>query len=185
MSTNVLLLRGPNGPVEAQALSTGVLLVEISSGGGISAQEFVAYLNGSGAGGASNYAQMCVFNPVGSGKSVLVHRILYYDTVSTGAADVVSFVSVDPNLGTNVTPLNMQLIGGAVSVAHVSFIQSTTTLPGTAAFISGHDATSKNVDMLATGQIITLPPGSGVVFSLYLPATGTHFYGINFFWQEV
>src|SRR2546429_1235534 len=134
--------------------------------------------------GNSATAGFSIFNGSGSGKSIFIYSLTFFDNAFNGS-HLLKIVTSNPALATTITPRNRKAGGAASAIATtVTFLNTGYTPTGTTIDIFACSDTGMN-DFLQDKGIL-LPQGSnnGLVLAPFFFATQTHFFGVTAHWIE-
>ncbi len=123
---------------------------------------------------AGNFSPVQLFNPVASGKTVLVRRVVASVGVTTQMILGIYNTALTTDQGAG---LNL-LVGGAASVAHVRSVQQ---VGNVGASITTLDLNSGNPQYLGPDWLCQLPAGTGIVVTSGVVAVEV---GAGFYWAE-
>jgi hypothetical protein len=143
----------------------------------------VSYSSGGAAGGSGKYGMVSVFNPAGSGKTLIIPSAQYLDT-SAASGDAVYKTTVDPQLGAPSYPNVQNFLGGSggqAFVGNATYVDPGTSPPGQFMYLGTHDTSIKMAEILSQGTPFVLPAGvaSGFLLAVSLSASGTHYWAAN------
>jgi hypothetical protein len=128
---------------------------------------------GSATGGSFVFGFLSVFNPLASGRTLLIPRICYADD-SGAVPDAIWLATSDPAYGTNADVANLVAGGGQSPVFSATCEDSTSSLPsGSPPQLSAH-AANVPVEFLQNGETYILPPGNGIILGIVLTTAGAH-----------
>jgi hypothetical protein len=121
-----------------------------------------------------------VFNPVGSGKTLLVYSLTFM--IGNTSFNQVNFTTSDPALGTSAIVSNNKS-GGPASVTSCSYANSnlTSTVGNTKDFSGA--ATNTFAQMLSNGNTYVLSAGNGLIF--YANVSGANMWLCSMVWIEM
>ena len=135
--------------------------------------------------GAVGNFPMCLFNPGGNTKTLVVYRIVVSVGNTSSSNAQINTVTVDPAYGTNPTILNRS-IGGAASTISTTLSYTTTsqTLPGASTMLESYrEIVTSPTELLVNDDIIVLPPGQGI--TVWNSPAGASAWAINMSWLEI
>jgi hypothetical protein len=143
----------------------------------------VSYSSGGVTGGSGKYGMVSVFNPSGSGKTLIIPSAQYFDT-SAASGDAVYMTTSDPLLGSPSYANVVNFLGGSggqVFVGDATYSDPGTSPPGTYMYLGSHDTSIKIAEILSQGAPIVLPAGvaSGFLLAVSLSAATTHYWVAN------
>jgi len=123
---------------------------------------------------AGNFSIVQLFNPVASGKTVLVRRVV----ASLGATSQMLIAIFNTALTTDQGAAQNLLVGGAASVAHIRSVQQAGQV-GTS--ITTLDLNVGSPQYLGPDWLCQLPAGTGIVVQAGAVAIEV---GAGFYWAE-
>jgi hypothetical protein len=124
---------------------------------------------------------LSVFNPVGSGKTVLLFslKVLFAGSNTT---HVVTLTTSDPALGNAGVVTNNKAGNATTSVASTTFATANQTIAGTT-----HDyvqtAQNGTLEVFTNGDVVLLMPGNGLTFWMNITTAGGN-WGVTASWVE-
>lgn len=144
----------------------------------VNGQSFSATTGKQTAGEAIN-AGFSVFNPLASGKTLLVYSIKY--VIGNNSFNTLALTTTDPAYGSALTVTNNKAGSGTTSVASATFTNTNVTSVGTANDTIG-SATNTPTQVFYNGDVLVLPPGNGCAF--YANVSGANAWAVSAEWIE-
>ncbi len=124
---------------------------------------------------------LSVFNPVGSGKTLLMFslKVLF---AGSNTIHRVTLTTTDPALGNAGVVTNNKAGSATTSVASTTFATANQTIAGT-----DHDfvqtAQNGTLEMFTNGDVVLLMPGNGLTFWMNITTAGGN-WGVTASWTE-
>lgn len=132
------------------------------------------------AGASAGLNGLSVFNPIGSGKTLLLYSLKSFDAGATQPQT--NLTTSDPAYGTATTILNNKSGAATTSVASTSTSAAVIALTGTVQDVGSVAANVLYEMFTVPGRILVLTPGNGVSHAVYVAAAAK--YGITLYWIE-
>ena len=121
-----------------------------------------------------------VFNPVASGKTLVIYSLKSFDA---GATQPQTNLTIsDPAYGTALPILNNKPGSATTSVASASTSAAVIALTGTVQDVGSIAANVLYEVFTVPGRVLVLAPGNGISHAVYVAATAK--YGITLYWIE-
>jgi hypothetical protein len=173
-AVNLNQVNGAAHSVNNPVITEDQIRAWIANGQGFSATTGKLTAGGSITGGLS------IFNPVASGKTLIVFSILYI--IGNNSFNQLNLTSSDPALGTSVPAVNNKAGSATSSVTSCSLANTNVTPAGTN--VASFGSTSNTfTQVLLNGNVFAVPPGNGIAF--YSNVSGTNSWAASITWIEI
>jgi hypothetical protein len=132
-------------------------------------------------GGTAGLNGVSLFNPLASGKTLLLYSLKSFDVAATQPQT--NLTTSDPAYGTALPILNNKPGSATTSVASASTSAATIVMTGTVQDVGSIAANVLYEVFTVPGRILVLAPGNGVSHAVYVGAAAK--YGITLYWIEM
>lgn len=131
----------------------------------------------------TNNNPLCVFNPAGSGKNILIYSLSISSGTAgaTGMSVLLTYVTADPVYGSAAVVVNARCGGVASAIASsCTFTTINQSVSGTIQFVSSNSP----VELLTNGSMVLLPAGSANGVTVFLQTYAAGIGNITAKWIE-